>query len=187
MFEFFLALFGGAYYGGRLANEKHKLKEVDNQTQKWISTMQQDNEKWLRRVVDIKLEYEANKLDSDDANKMRERILNEASLISVSDDMVVMGLLAQKAKIPRRIAERGIPSYGIWDYAEQQRWNEQRRFMLWYDKELRRNGLEEPLLFVDGINENKVRHNINVASPVTSTSRMIGGRYFWASMRFHIY
>lgn len=186
MFELFLALFGGVYYGSRLANEKHKSKEVDNQTQKWISTMQQDNEKWLRRVVDIKLEHEANKLDSEDANKMRLRILNAVQLTSVSDDMVVMGLLAQKAKIPRRIAEGGIRSYGLWDYDEQQRWKEQRRFILWYDKELRRNGLDEPLLFVDGVNESKVCHNINVASPVTSTSQMIGGRYFWASMRVNV-
>ena len=118
---------------------------------------------------------------------MRLRILSEANLVSISDDMVLMGLLAQKAKIPKSIAENGIRSCGVWDYAEQQRWAEQRRFMIWYDKELRCNGLQDPLLFVDGINETKVRHNINVASPVSATSHVISGRYFWAPMRFHVY
>ena len=58
--------------------------------------------------------------------------------------------------------------------------------MIWYDKELRQNGLQEPLLFVNGSNAKNVFHNINVASPVTSTSRMIGGRYFWAPMRVNV-
>lgn len=187
MFEFFLALFGGTYYGSKLANEKHKSKEADKRTQKLINDLHRDNERWLRGVVDIKLEYDINNLSVEETEKMRMRILNEAKVETVTDDMVFMGLLAQKAKIPKSIAEVGIRSRGVWDYAEQQRWAEQRRFMIWYDRELRRNGLQEPLLFVDGVNENKVRHNINLANPVTATSRVIGGRYFWAPMRIHVY
>lgn len=187
MFEFFLALFGGAYYGGKLANEKHKLKEADKQTQSFINELQSDNERWIRNVVDSKLEYDISKLSDDEIERMKLRILNEAQLDSITPEMIVMGLLAQKAKIPKKIAEQGIHSRGVWDYAEQQRWAEQRRFMIWYDRELRRNGLQEPLLFVDGVNENKVRHNINLANPVTATSRVIGGRYFWAPMRIHVY
>ena len=76
MFEFFLALFGGTYYGSKLANEKHKLKEADSQTQKWISTMQRDNERWLRNVVDTKLEYEVSKLEGEDVAKIKQSILN---------------------------------------------------------------------------------------------------------------
>lgn len=187
MFEFFLALFGGVYYGGKLANEKHKLKEADKRNQKFVGELQRDNEQWLRKVVDIKLEYDISKLSDDEIERMKLRILNEVHLDTVSPEMIIMGLLAQKAKIPKKIAEHGIYSRGIWDYAEQQRWAEQRRFMIWYDKELRHNGLQEPLLFVDGVNANAVRHNINLASPVTATSRVIGGRYFWAPMRIHVY
>ncbi len=186
MFEFFLALFGGAYYGGRAANEKHKLKEADRHTNNLISEMQRDNDNWIRRVVDIKLESEINNLEGDSIDKIKQRILNEANITSVSDDMIIMGLLAQKGKIPKRIAQNGIRSYGIWDYDEQQRWTVQRRFMIWYDKELRRNGLNEPMLFVDGVNEHMVHQNIGLANPITTTSRMVGGRYFWASMRFNI-
>lgn len=187
MFEFFLALFGGTYYGGKVANEKRKLKDADIHTRKLIDTLKQDNAQWIRCVVDDRLEHTLNELQTEDAERMRQRILDEAKLISVSDDMVLMGLLAQKAKIPRSIAENGIHSRGVWDYAEQQSWTEQRRFMVWYDKELRRNGLQEPLLFVGGVNENKVRQNISLASPVTATSNMISGRYFWAPMRIRVY
>lgn len=186
MFEFFLALFGGTYYGSKLANEKHKSKEADKRTQELINDLHRDNERWLRSVVDIKLEYDVNNLPVEEIEKMRMRILNEAKVETVTDDMVFMGLLAQKAKIPKSIAEVGIRSRGVWDYAEQQKWSEQRRFILWYDKELRNNGLQEPMLFVDGVNANNVFHNINAASPVTSTSRMIGGRYFWAPMRVNV-
>lgn len=186
MFEFFLALFGGTYYGSKLANEKHKSKKADERTQELISNLHRDNEQWLRQVVDVKLEYDIGNLSNEQFEKMRTRILNEAKVETVTDNMVFMGLLAQKAKIPKSVAEEGIRSRGVWDYAEQQKWAEQRRFILWYDKELRRNGLKEPMLFVDGVNSNKVFNNINVASPVTSTSKMIGGRYFWAPMRVNV-
>lgn len=188
MFEFFIALFGGIYYSFKIVNENHKIKEADKRAQRFIDELQQDNERWIGCVVDSELEYTIrSKLYGDDIENMKSRILNEAQLSYVYPDMVVMGLMAQKAKIPKRIAEYGIGSRGVWDYAEQQRWADQRRFMIWYDKELRRNGLREPLLFVDGVNGPKVRQNISVASPVTDTSRVIGGKYFWAPMRIHVY
>lgn len=186
MFEFFLALFGGLYYGGRLANEKHTMKQTNIKTQKWIDEMKRDYDQWINKVVDIKLEYEMSRRDSEAVEKMELRIRNEANITQVYDYMILMGLLAQKGKIPREIADSGVRSRGIWDYAEQQMWHEQRRFMIWYDNELRRNGLQEPLLFVDGCNENKVCHNMNLATPITNTSYMIGGRYFWAPMRFRV-
>lgn len=101
--------------------------------------------------------------------------------------MIIMGLLAQHGKIPKKIAERGIHSRGIWDYTEKLRWQEQRKFMLWYDQELRKHGIKEPLLFVDGINEHSARLNISVATPITETTKIIGGRYFWAPMRKNVF
>ena len=101
--------------------------------------------------------------------------------------MIIMGLLAQHGKIPKTIAERGIHSRGIWDYAEKLRWQEQRKFMLWYDQELGKHGVKEPLLFVDGINEHSARFNISVATPITESTKMIGGRYFWEPMRKNVF
>ena len=187
MFEFIFVLLALAYYGCRIVSEKQELKEADKRTQNFINELQSDNERWIRTVVDSKLEYDISRLSDDEIERMKLRILNEAQLDSITPEMIVMGLLAQKAKIPKEIAEQGVRSRGVWDYAEQQRWAEQRRFMIWYDKELGRNGLQEPLLFVDGVNASKVRHNIRVAKPVTETSEVIGGRYFWAPMRINVY
>lgn len=186
MFEFFLALFGGAYYIGRLAHEKAESKRIDKRTQVTINELISDSDRWLRNVVDIKLEYDTKNLPVEELEKMRKRIADETGISRVADDMVFLGLLAQNAKIPKDIASSGFCSYGVWDYEEQQKWNTQRRFMLWYDKELRSHGLQEPMLFVDGVNARNVRHNINLARPITSTNEVIGGRYFWAPMRRYI-
>ena len=189
MLDFFIALFGGAYYGRKYAREKSKSKKAEQDTQQWIIAMQSDYDNWIRKVVDEQLEYIVGQVHTDDERvvKARERIKKEAHISFVSEEMILMAMLAQRKKIPKNIAENGIFSKGIWDYAERQKWEEERKFLLWYDNELRKNGLLEPLLFVDGVNANKVRHNINVATPITNASQVIGGRYFWKPMRKHIY
>lgn len=186
MFEFLIALFGGLYYSGKYINEKSTHRKIDIQTKRRIDEMRSDFDGWFKCVVDDKLEYEIMSTPKDIFENMRQRIYKEANLQIVSDDMVVMGLLAQKAKIPKSIAQSGIPSRGIWDYSEKLMWAEQRKFLLWYDNELRKNGLSEPMLFVDGVNANEVRHNINLATPIAKGTQMIGGRYFWAPIRGYI-
>ena len=187
MFEFIFVLLALAYYGCRIVSEKQELKEADKRGQSFVNELRSDYEQWFDKVVDIKLEYDVKNLPFEEKEKMRMRILNESKVNNVTNDMIFAGLLAQKAKIPKKFVENGIFSFGIGNYTEQLRWAEQRRFMIWYDKELGRNGLQEPLLFVDGINLSKVRHNIRVAKPVTETSKVIGGIYFWAPMRIHVY
>lgn len=187
MFEFFLALFGGLHYGNKYASERKSAKEADERNRKQIDTLKTDYENWMRKVVNDKYEYDLQYATDEEIYNMQNRILNEARVNEVTPEMIIMGLLAQKGKIPKRIAENGIHSRGIWDYAEQQQWKEQRKFLLWYDRELGKNGIQEPLLFVDGVNENSVRHHINLARPITETSKMIGGRYFWEPMRWRVY
>ena len=187
MFEFFLALFGGIYYASKMCNEKSQSRKADIRNQAIIGTLNKDLDSWMRKVTNEKLEYEI-KFTSDSAiNAIHDRIINEAKIESVSPDMIIMGLLAQHGKIPKEIAERGIHSRGIWDYAEKLRWQEERKFMLWYDKELGKHGVKEPLLFVDGTSEHSVRLNISVAAPVAETTKMIGGRYFWKPMRKNVF
>lgn len=187
MLDFFIALFGGAYLAGRYGTEKHSQKLADQRTQEWINKLNSDYNLWVSRVVDDELEYKVNHCSADKFQAMRENVRRETGIDNVADDIVIMGLLAQKAKIPRKIAIFGIRSFGLWDYEERQKWQSQRKLLTWYDKELRRNGLQEPLLFVDGNNAANVRHNINLASPITATSHMVGGTYFWAPMRGRIF
>lgn len=187
MFEFFLALFGGLYYGTKLCNEKHQLKKADERNKEIINTLNRDFESWMHRVTNEKLEYEIQFTSDSAITEIYNRIINETKISRVTPDMIIMGLLAQHGKIPKTIAERGIHSRGVWDYAEKLRWQEQRKFMLWYDQELRTHGVKEPLLFVDGVNERSVRFNSSVASPISQGTKMIGGRYFWAPMRKNVF
>jgi len=187
MFEFFLALFGGLYYGTRLCSERHKTKKLDAQTEALINTLKSDYEAWMRKVTNEKLEYEIQNSSDSTITEIHNRILSEAKISSVTPDTLTMGLLAQHGKIPKSIADHGIHSRGIWDYAEKLRWQEQRKFLLWYDKELRSHGIKEPLMFVDGINEHSVRSNISVATPISNGTEMVGGRYFWKPMRKNVY
>ena len=187
MFEFFLALFGGLYYGTKMVNEKSQTRKADAQNQEVINALNRDFDTWIRRVTNEKLEYEIQFTSNSTINAIHDRIVTEAKIEAVTPDMIIMGLLAQHGKIPKRIAERGIHSHGIWDYAEKLRWQEQRKFMLWYDKELGAHGIEEPLLFVDGVNEHSARFNTSLATPISEGTKMIGGRYFWEPMRKNLY
>ena len=40
MFEFFIALFGGLFYGNKYSNEKAKLKAYDDRQNAWMSTLE---------------------------------------------------------------------------------------------------------------------------------------------------
>lgn len=187
MFDFFLALFGGLYYGAKICNEKSQIRKADARNQEIINTLNRDFDAWIHRVTNEKFEYEIQFTSDSAINAIHNRIINEAKIEAVTPDMIIMGLLAQHGKIPKKIADRGIHSRGIWDYTEKLRWQEQRKFMLWYDLELRKHGIKEPLLFVDGINEHSARFNISVAHPITENTKMIGGRYFWAPMRKNVF
>ena len=187
MFEFFLALFGGLYYTGKYCNEKSTLKKFDTRNKKLFDELDAENESWLKKVVDEKLEFEIKFCADNTINDMYARIITEAKVTSVSPDMIVMGLLAQKGKIPKRIAEKGIHSRGVWDYEEKLQWKEQRKFLLWYDRELGKNGIKEPLLFVNGVNEHNVRFNMSSVHPIANCTEMIGGRYFWEPMRKNVF
>ena len=187
MLEFFLALFGGLYYGAKMCNEKSQSRKADARNQEIINTLNRDFNAWINRVTNEKLEYEIQFTSDSAINAIHNRIVNEAEIEAVTPDMIIMGLLAQHGKIPKEIAERGIYSRGIWDYAEKLRWQEERNFMLWYDKELSTHGVKEPLLFVDGVNASSARFDISVATPISVDNKIIGGRYFWEPMRKNLY
>lgn len=68
MFEFFIALFGSLFYGGKYIKEKNELKQIDTRHK----CNQADDEcrkiRWLSRVTDRKLEMELEALIYDISN-----------------------------------------------------------------------------------------------------------------------
>ena len=178
--------------------KKNKLKDADRRAQAFYNNLRRDNEQWLQSVVDTKLEYAVNQeINSEAGETMKLRIFSEAKLDYVSDEMVVMGLLAQNAKVPKYIAERGICSNSVFNLDEQKRWLEQRKFLIWYDKELGHNDFREPLLFVKNEDRDRLKQDIYAqrneqnwcACPIAlaQTSHPVCGRYFWVPMRREMY
>lgn len=91
MFEFFLALFGGLYYGTKLCNEKHQLKKADERNKETINSLNNDFDGWIRRVTNEKLEYEIQFTSDSAVNAIHNRIVNEAKITTVTPDMIIMG------------------------------------------------------------------------------------------------
>ena len=50
MFEFFLALFGGLYYGTKMVNEKSQTRKADAQTKELIDTLNSDFNSWIHTL-----------------------------------------------------------------------------------------------------------------------------------------
>ena len=110
MLEVFIALLGGAYYIGKYAHEKSKSNKANRdgqQRKQRFRIMQHDYDSWMQRVYDEYLEYQVGKLKLDDrrVTKMRERIMKEVCLSEseITTDMIFMGMLAQRKKLPSMI------------------------------------------------------------------------------------
>ena len=84
---------------------------------------------------------------SEEYTKIEERIKNEAG-IKPSTDMVVMGVAAQKCKIPEKyiFLNNGIAT-AYRSYKQQESLVTERKFFVWYDKELRAHGFPYVLMF----------------------------------------
>lgn len=110
---------------------------------------------------------------------MRNRIESEAGIKSTSD-MTVRALLAQNCKMSRNSAYSGFSTspYGRADMEIE------RKFLIWYDKELRLCGFPYKLLFVPWYKETDLKAgDITVAVPVSECSEITSGVYFWEPIR----
>ena len=58
MFEFFIALFGGLFWGGKLSNEKSAAKKADQDHQHRMDTYFSRKNNFERKVLDRELEAE---------------------------------------------------------------------------------------------------------------------------------
>lgn len=157
---------------------------------------------WRQQVTDVDIEYhvkkQCNRVTNDAYVEMKERIKREAGITAIKSEMIHMGLVAQYAKIPMAYAYRGIPSARLGRYVEAQEIEDEKKFMIWYDKELRAHGFPYPLLFVHFWHRKEVQKNINVAVPVANAplpisrgdippiTNVCGGFYFWEPQKINI-
>lgn len=117
--------------------------------------------------------------NNDEAMIMRYRIESEAGVKSTAD-MTIRALLAQDCKIPKTTAYSGFRSSpcGEMDMKIE------RRFLTWYDKELRLHGFPYKLLFAPWHKKTEFRAgDITVAIPVSEHPEITSGVYFWEPIR----
>lgn len=116
---------------------------------------------------------------NDEACIMCRRIECEAG-VNPTSDMTVRALLAQNCKMPKASAYSGLRS----SPCGQIDMEIERKFLIWYDKELRINGFPHKLLFTPWNKKTELRAgDISVAVPVSEHPEMTSGVYFWEPIR----
>lgn len=200
MLELFIALFGGAYYGFKLHNEKQKSKAADEANEQRIAAMRTDLSVWLAKVTDADLEYEVDKLIGGSSineiygemapvlSQIMPEIKNvydfRGSIFYKHLSLIKLVLMAQHGKIPRSAALCGIRSPAVYDKIEIRKWKQVYSIMSWVDRELEKHGIEA-MIFSDGCEARLARYPGH-ARPIGDVSTPIGGIYYWWSCRYSI-
>ena len=112
--------------------------------------------------------------DDDDVLLIRDRISSEANVYPTYD-MIILALIAQYGKIPKTAAYFGFQTlpYGM------RCLEEERRFLVWYDKELRSHGVDHKLLFAT----RDCHYGLTEGEWVAECDTMATGVYFWEPIR----
>ena len=205
MLEFFIALFGGLFYGIKIHEDKKQSKIADERFNKTFGDMKSDFDRWIVKVVDEKLEDEIDDLVCNLQNRQNIYDTIAPSLsgflpeIKNFDDfshsvynnsrVLKFILMAQNGKIPKDEAECGIRSPGVYDEKERKKWMYFHTVMLIVNNELIRNGVE-PMVFSRGDEISHIQFNANARSyaiPIAQVYSPIGGKYYWWSCRLHVY
>jgi len=153
MFEFFVALFGGTYYGAKIAGEKGANKNYTAKVNKWTSELQS----WRSRVTDIDLEekieaYVKAPENIFEVEKVMDEIYPELPNSCQTYTHWVRVFMACKGKIQISDATCGIVA-PMYDASQSRLEARVKRlafndYMRWLEGTLFKNGATEHLLFV---------------------------------------
>lgn len=182
MFEVFVALFGGIFYGNQYINDKKSRTVASKQTDEVSKSHIAALNSWKSKVVDMQLEMELRELVRNafisDVKKALANIGWKGKVairLERDQEDVVRLLMASKGKLIRKDAELGVPSgvYGLPDTSEQvQRNLESYDMVQFIDQWLRKNGVHERMYI----------ERAGVYNPLNDNSAHIGGRYVWQPM-----
>lgn len=164
-------------------NDKRNHKKVSEQTQKWFDDAKLEFDTFLKKYVadDSLVDFIEHEVytDSDVAKNMKERIYKETS-IKATDDMTIRALLAKDCKVLRKTAYGGIRT-NINGKKEMER---ERRFIVWYDNELRSCGFPYPILFVPWNQKVNLKSGDDSASlTLIECTDVTSGIYFWSPIK----
>lgn len=191
MFEFFIALFGGIFWGVKICSDISKTKAYDRNVKIVKQAYENGVAKWEAAVVDSYLENNISyKLQ--DASflyatiKEMEEVLgcNYITLFPKSKKNAERYLLAKQGKLKSSDAS----SYGIdiigalqGNPNDMERWDEERAFVRWIHAEIKKHGENSKLMFRDAgryphkeVGENEME-------------RFSGGQFYWDAAAYSSY
>lgn len=193
MFEFFIALFGGTYFGHKYAKDKASTAEFDKRQREIQSAYNIGKSRWEAKVVDTKLENEINARLRNDAefcmsvdNEMRElfgdKYINHIGYPVKKTSL--MYLLAKQGKLRTSDASSlGIRIIGarIDSDSDKKRWANEVNFIKWIDSEISKHGIAANLMFKSAATQNCA------PVPAGQISVYDGGDFFWDVSSYSTY
>lgn len=186
MFEFFIALFGGSFWGAKLHSEKKQLKEFDKKQAAIKDAYDSGVQAWETSVVDRNLEDElTERLNSDREfkqaaiQKMREELgddIPETLGYPTPRSAVLRYLLAKKGKLLSADASQ----FGVrvvapqpHDSKDKARWKQEVKFVRWMGSKIKDFVPDATLMFKSaGVFDSK-------PLPANAISDYDGGDFFW--------
>lgn len=186
MFEFFIALFGGSFWGAKLHSEKKQLKEFDKKQAAIKDAYDSGVQAWEASVIDRNLEDElTERLNSDREfkqaaiQKMREELgddIPETLGYPTPRSAVLRYLLAKKGKLLSADASQ----FGIrvvapqpHDSKDKARWKQEVKFVRWMGSKIKDFVPDATLMFKSaGVFDGK-------SLPANAISDYDGGDFFW--------
>lgn len=186
MFEFFIALFGGSFWGAKLHSEKKQLKEFDKKQAAIKDAYDSGVQAWEASVVDRNLEDELTERLSSDREfkqaaiqKMREELgddIPETLGYPTPRSAVLRYLLAKKGKLLSADASQ----FGIrvvapqpHDSKDKARWKQEVKFVRWMGSKIKEFVPDATLMFKSaGVFDSK-------PLPANAISDYDGGDFFW--------
>lgn len=160
MFSLFAALFGGTYVYAKYHNDKAKIKQYDNQ----YNALRRESDEFRRRFS-VSIEYKK-EIDGMVLNSVPQMMKFEEELTKIigmkpTHPMLVWGFLARQGKVPDQLGmlnhdnvmknNHDLIWHNIepWSNLTIQQFREAKlRFLVWYDRELRNNGMPHELMFI---------------------------------------
>lgn len=186
MFEFFIALFGGSFFGAKLHSEKKQLKEFDKKQAAIKDAYDSGVQAWEASVVDRNLEDElTERLNSDREfkqaaiQKMREELGDDIPVTfgyPTPRSAVLRYLLAKRGKLLSSDASQ----FGIrvvapqpHDSKDKARWKQEVKFVRWMGYRIKDFVPDATLMFKSaGAFDGK-------PLPANAISDYDGGDFFW--------
>ena len=195
MLDFFIALFGGIYYGGKYLKDKAEVEAIDRRNTALISDTRADYDRFISKMTDKTLEREVRKELYSEKYKgyidnVIKEVLDEArargyELPNERDDTFRMIHLFPKHRILIAMASLGklpydVASFGIYrPPLHREHWEAHALFMDWLDKELQSHGVE-PMVFQSELQPKMWQTGVKV---LAKDAQMCCGHFGWWSNR----